>query len=1414
MKKLIFRFGILLLLAPVGISVPGQPRGKQLVKNYSLTNLGSMGGATWAVIKDKRGLVYVGGEEAIHEFDGTSWRKIELPNKSVIRSLAIDQNQVIYVGGVGEFGYLAPDNNGKLVYVSLIPKVPETKRSFPDVWSINILNDQVIFQAANRLFGFRNGQVTTWEVNDSYHRSFVINKRFYINQNQVGLCYMIHDSLVPLPGGEFFMDKMVSSLNEFGDRKLLIGTRMHGLYLYDYSSTGRASVSPVNSQTSEFLKENHLYHGVELPENRYAFTTLRKGTIITDAEGNILNYINTFSGSSDFSSYFLYLSNESELWITSARGLSQYNINSPLTYMNWEMGLYGTSRCVSEHRGMIFVGTSSGLFHMDYPDTEYLDPDDYVNRFDKVKNLDAEVWDLLRFDPTGRFQDDDEIQLLAATQKGLYNVDRQRIEFLTDRVGILRLCQSRLNPSILYFSTHPTFYVLQKRDNGWQVLWEKDISSYVHSIAEDADGNVWLGTMYFGVFRVGFDKVFRDERNRLSGHLGSPAFDAISIENFTSQHGLPNTNKTTTHIYKGRLIVSCEGFFEFDKENGRFIRSDIFGEAGLKWNKTVDDLEEDPYGNVWGLNTEIFDRQPDGQFQIIRLPYKMLTLSGATTFYFHDGKGATWIAGENGLLRYDTKKVRPIRTEEFATLIRKVSFHNDSVLYYGTGYSGEIGKKTTAVEQPAGWIPEFEHRKNTISFEFSCPYYQDDIQPEYSYMLEGYDKEWSAWTTSTHKDYQNLFEGTYTFRVRARNYSGEISEEGYYQFIVKPPLYRTLLMKILYVVAFILILYLGIRIYGYRLKKHNVHLEQLVEERTSAVMNQKEKIDRQAQKLKAQNEKLVQQRNNLSAMSKEILRSNQEKLKFFTNISHEIRTPLTLILGPAEELIDQEKDLNDKDRKYKLDVIYKNASRLLTLVDQIMDFRKLEIQNTLLKSSEGNIVRFVGDIVSCFTSLADKMQIELQFQPEVKSIITWFDRDKIEKILSNLLSNAFKYTEEEGGVTVAIGTALSELPGLGNVKSVRVSVTDTGIGIEEEILPYIFDRFYHSGSFVSLDQAGSGIGLSMARSLAEIHHGKIEVSSVLGQGSEFVLFIPFGEEYLKEDEKERDDDPDALYSYAEKTRINIIRSMNIATRKKKTEVTRESDKPLVLVVEDSEDIRSYIMSSLKNSYEFIEAENGMEALDLAMKYNPDMIITDILMPEMDGYEFCSRIKHTLEISHIPVVMLTAKSGDESRQKGLETGADAYITKPFNLKLLETQINNLIQSRDRMKERFRKELVYKPADIVITSTDEKFLSRAIEVVEKNIANPEFDVISFSHDMAMSQSTLYRKLKAITGESTNNFIKEIRLKRAATILSQNELSISEVSFMVGYDDPAYFAKSFKQKFKSSPSEYAKVDHQDDR
>jgi CheY-like chemotaxis protein/AraC-like DNA-binding protein len=524
---------------------------------------------------------------------------------------------------------------------------------------------------------------------------------------------------------------------------------------------------------------------------------------------------------------------------------------------------------------------------------------------------------------------------------------------------------------------------------------------------------------------------------------------------------------------------------------------------------------------------------------------------------------------------------------------------------------------------------------------------------------------------------------------------------------------------------------------------------------------------------------------------------NQMKLGFFTNISHEFRAPLTLILGPLQKLIAESESTESIRSQLKL--IYRNASRLLRLINELMYFRKIETGNMQVKAAKGEIVGFLKEIYLAFKELADRHCIEYQFETSIDSLETWFDRDHMDKIFYNLLSNAFKFTPDNGKIILKL--EVTDNPESETSAFLRASITDSGTGISPEKLQHIFDRFYQLSTPASpgrkMENYGSGIGLALTRDLIELHKGKITVKSEPGSGSTFTVILPLGKEHYTKDQIVLSDHPVELSIEELDTGKNIPDDETESYTEKRKEI---------MIVDDDPDLRNFVTKTLESRYKVIQAAEGEEALKMAQESMPDCIITDILMPGMDGVEFCSRIKENPLTSHIPVIMLTAKTSDESKIEGFKTGADDYMPKPFNPVVLCARIKNLLEIRWKLQEKFRKDLILEPSEVTVTSMDEKFLRKAMEVVEKYIDDSTFDVRIFVNEMGMSRSALYRKLEALTGQSVNEFMRIIRLKRAAQLLSQNKMHISEISYEVGFNDPQYFSKCFSRQFGMTPSQYA--------
>ena len=538
----------------------------------------------------------------------------------------------------------------------------------------------------------------------------------------------------------------------------------------------------------------------------------------------------------------------------------------------------------------------------------------------------------------------------------------------------------------------------------------------------------------------------------------------------------------------------------------------------------------------------------------------------------------------------------------------------------------------------------------------------------------------------------------------------------------------------------------------------------------------------------------------------DLLQAEQQvQNRFFTNISHEFRTPLTLILGPVKQIAERLKDEKLKDQ---LGVVYKNANRLLGLVNQLLDISKLKSHKMNLQTMPQDIIAFLRDIVLSFSSYAERKRITLKLNSTVDELIVYLDKDKMEKIITNVLSNAFKFTPEDGKVEVIVkyksSSSFSLMSDELKKDFVEILIRDTGIGITEDKMPNIFDRFYQVDSSHTRDQEGTGIGLSLTKELVELHKGTIKVESTEGKGTTVTIKIPLGKEHLKPEEI-CEMNPEK--EYEEETIINLVEEFDKGKEGNKivNDLTEKSGLPFLLIVEDNADVRNYITNNLNTLYKILEAMDGEDGWNKSVEQIPDLIISDIMMPKMDGFKLCAKLKTDERTSHIPVILLTAKASSADKIEGFEIGADDYIMKPFESEELKARIKNLIEQRKRIHEHFRKNGIIEFEQSNITSIDKRFLKKTFEIINKNMSDSAFGLESFAELLGVSRSVLHRKITSLTGESPGELIRRIRLKRASQLIEQNFGNISEISLEVGFSNPSQFARSFLKQFGVPPSIY---------
>jgi signal transduction histidine kinase/DNA-binding response OmpR family regulator len=561
-----------------------------------------------------------------------------------------------------------------------------------------------------------------------------------------------------------------------------------------------------------------------------------------------------------------------------------------------------------------------------------------------------------------------------------------------------------------------------------------------------------------------------------------------------------------------------------------------------------------------------------------------------------------------------------------------------------------------------------------------------------------------------------------------------------------------------------------------------------------------EKLEVQKLEIEKRNREIIKQRDQLIEVSEKLEEATQTKLRFFTNMSHEFRTPLTLIIGPLEDMIESA-DIPVRFKK-QVSMMHQNSLRLLHMINQLMDFRKIENNKMQLQAASYDIVGFLNEIVMPFYDLAEKKKISLVFEAEKSQLNAWFDLNKLDKVIFNLLSNAIKFTPLNGTIQITL-KVIEPLAKKIWDEEVVIKVSDTGNGISPDQIDHIFDRFYQAES--SRGFMGTGLGLSLSKEFVDLHHGVIEVKSSIGEGTTFTIHLPLGNAHLSTSEK-----IETPINETKKKQIQRNNEIHINpvldTGEKKVETNFE-EKPTILLVEDENDVREYIKDSLVIHYHILEAENGRQALDIIRENEPDLIVSDIMMPKMDGLELTRTLKTDLKTCHIPIILLTAKASQEQKFEGLEEGADSYIPKPFNSRHLQIRVKKLLELRRKMQERYKGELLIAEDDKDLSRLDRKFLNKISQIVEEHLEKEELTVEELSQLLGLSRVHVYRKIKKLTGMSVSEFVRSVKLKLSLNLIKTSGKTIAEIAYEVGFSSPSYFTKCFKDQFGISPSEFGK-------
>ncbi len=1335
MKRSLVSF-LLPLAASVllGQTPPRLETGLPFIQNYPPQTTGGLA-QNWQMVQDRRGLIYAANFSGVLQYDGQSWRIIPTPNHNAVRTLAIGLDGAVYFGANSDFGYLAADSTGKLKAVSLLSRLKPADRGFYRIQHILAIPSGMYFLSGETLFRWSGQRMRVWRGLKPFRRAFAVQDELYILQKDVGLLHLDGDSLRLLPQGDRLASHLVRGIaaspggtnrpSRQAQQALLIATHTHGLFLHD-----GAMLRPFQTEVDALLKESRIHHLLRLPDGSYAIATLKAGVIIIDAGGKFLFQIDARTGllSNDVKS--IYLDRDGDMWLALQTGVARVEYGSPLSFFNAQTGFIGSIGAIQRHLGTLYVATSQGVL--------FLTPSPRVrpqrqsavsaSRFVAVSGIKASCWALLSIDGS----------LLAATEDGIFQIDGDRASLIPapggEKLFALGLSPSTYDDSLIFVGLRDGMATLQRIGGQWVNQGRKLTTRHrIYNFIQLSANDLWLETRSDVILRVA---------------LPGGDFQNLTVRQYDAAAGLPTGPELLfIRMDSDLFALSPTQMFRFDEAQDRLVPDTTFGppiREGFSYYSFITNGER---GRVWtergSRSMRVAFREPAGGYRWLSEPF-VKTPNGLIWSVYGEADGTVWFGGDDILYRY-APPARPIPRMSFPALIRRVAtLNSDSTIFGGASLD----------EEPEA--PALAYRDNALRFECAAPSYATPEANQFQYFLQGFDRGWSRWSTEAKRDYTNLPEGRYVFRVRARNVYGQESREAIYAFTILPPWYRSWWAFGLYILLTGAILY---SIRRYELNRLRLK-DQLKMKRFEA-------------------EKL-----------KEL---DQMRSDFFANISHEFRTPLTLILGQIENLWEE---IGDPRQTKKLAIAARHARRLKELINQLLDVAKLEAGKMPYRAQMTNIVPFLRKWFASFESLARQKRLGMRFYAERENIEVYFEAEKLEKIFINLVSNAIKFTPTGGEVSASVRVPETD----GKADWVEIEVRDSGIGIPEDRLPHIFDRFYQVESGSTRDYEGTGIGLALVKELVELHSGEIAVTSKVGMGTVFRVRLPLGSGHLMESQIL----PPAPLEEPFPRRRSRSSAASEATTKRRPKSTGA---PIILIIEDNPDMRQYIRETLEASYTIVESVDGADGLEKAKERVPDLIISDVMMPKIDGYELARRLRAHELTSHIPIVMLTAKAAEEEKLEGLETGVDAYLTKPFSTRELQVRVRKLIEMRQKLLQQRKPPLRVISSEVAVTPVDGRFLERLQEVVEAHMEEETFQVKELCRKIGIGERQLYRKLQALLGCTPAAYIRQIRLDRARQLLEKGAGTVSEITFMVGYGNTSAFARAFREAFGKAPSQLLK-------
>ncbi|THU40177.1 response regulator [Niastella caeni] len=1337
------------------------------------------------IYQDKNGFMWFGTYDGLNRYDGYEFKifRNNLKNNRTlinnwINTINEDAKGNLWIGTrQGACVYQSLSNNFSFLYYYTAEKKLEQLHSVVNDIEADLQGNMFAATAGKGLIFYKKGESVGYRIpleneadfpydvtsvkagNDKNVWLFVSNKGLYVYEYKTNKAKLVNATI-----------KSANCI-EAANGYLYIGTN-NGMYRYNIASN---SFDKVYNEANKKLNYNTVAGITASKNNELWVATNGGGVVIVNTGTDEAQFLSNTREPNSLSSnavYSIWIDRQSRKWIGTLRGGINVIDPNKERFQNIVSNPATTNTLISNHilsfyeapNNDLWIGTDGGGLSI---------WNRRLNQFTNYRHDNGDPYSLSDNFVTD-IQSDFQNNLWMTTYRGGVNrFNNGKFEHYN--------CVDPDNTALIFHPIGP-------------------------NLLEDADKKFWLSTQQYGLFKLNRQKkvfelfddrlkhlyVLKEDRNHI--FWGGGIDHLVKIDREGKKHVSYYIGKPVSVIMEDRsnnFWVGTEGggLILFDRKQGKIITRYTTDE-GLCSNSILTILE-DAAGNLW-----------------------MSTFNGIAKFNPKNKTFKNYYKGD-GLQsnQFNYHAALKLRSGEFAFGgIKGFSLFRPESITTASGnpkiFLTDVKIANTSVEKDSSLaiqtnanrieLIEVPYNRAVLSFEFAALEYSAPDKIQYAYYMQGSDKDWSYCGNTRKVVYSHLSEGRYTFRVKNTNAEGQWNkDEVQIEIIVLPPWYRTWWAYLMYTVMIGAAVYFYLQYrskqtrlqYEVKIAKLNAENERSEKERSLAELAaekaelEKERAEREREHAELEKERILNEK------EREI---NEKKISFFTNISHEFRTPLTLIINPVKELL--EKRSGEQKDRGDLNIVYRNARRMLSLVDQLLLFRKAESGLDKIKPSKLNLHDVAYEVYLCFIQQAKTQHINYVFDCTNKNVAIYADREKLEIILYNLLSNALKYTATEGSIRFSI---------VEGTEDVVVKVEDNGAGIPAETGEKLFDKFYKAERTKTSSRAGFGIGLFLVKHFTELHYGTISYESEEGQGTTFTLSLQKGKDHFGAEViiSETEAAPQLLEALKEEAEIKEDNE----SEEPLTELV--SEKQSILVIDDDESIRQYLVRLFKDTYIIYQAENGEAGLAGAQKYLPDLIISDIHMKEMSGIELCKRVKENGQLSHIPVILLTGATSDELRLQGVEGGADDYIVKPFDSKLLVARVTTLLKNRNTIQKYFLNEITLNKNDFKVSPEYKEFLDKCISIVEKHLKDKNFSVQTLLNEMGMSHSNLLRKIKSVSGQPVNIFIRSIRLRKAAELFINSDYSIKETAYTVGIRDIKYFREQFNKLFGMNPSDYVK-------